>query len=133
MLLELWGIKEKKNKNAATTTTVTGAASKAALAIVCCLLMMTVEATPTNHRSGSLELDSNMLNVMMTLLMLLGFLMVYEGLKWLVLETYREWTPGARERKIRRIGEAEGRYVASDSARTPTARTYGDLYQFKGH
>ncbi|CAE7814357.1 unnamed protein product [Symbiodinium microadriaticum] len=125
MLLELWGIKEKKNKNAATTTTVTGAASKAALAIVCCLLMMTVEATPTNHRSGSLELDSNMLNVMMTLLMLLGFLMVYEGLKWLVLETYREWTPGARERKIRRLEklrDATSRAIQQElQRREPTA------------
>ena len=39
----------------------------------------------------------------MVLLMTLGALLLWETLKWVVVEAYHEWTPGASSRKIRRL------------------------------
>ncbi|CAE7302454.1 unnamed protein product, partial [Symbiodinium microadriaticum] len=41
--------------------------------------------------------------VMMLMLMILGGLMLWEALRWVLIEAYNEWTPGASERKLRRL------------------------------
>ena len=44
-----------------------------------------------------------MAGIFMALLMILGSLVLWEALKWGVVEVYREWTPGASARKLKRL------------------------------
>ena len=51
------------------------------VAMVCCLMMLTVEArgsTPTR----TIEVDWDLAAVFMGLMMIMGALMFYEGIKW---------------------------------------------------
>ena len=35
--------------------------------------------------------------------MVLGVLMIWEGVRWLLIEVINEWTPGSQQRKLRRL------------------------------
>ena len=61
--------------------------------MVCCLMMLTVEArdaTPTR----TIEVDWDLAAVFMGLMMIMGALMFYEGIKWGLFEIYYQYTPG---------------------------------------
>ena len=102
-LLRLWGIGEYGTTS---TTPVASrlslSSSRITLALVCCLLIMNVEAS-AGESSPGVSLDSDMVSVAMVLVMILGLVMVWEGLKWLVMEINYEWTPGASRRRLRRL------------------------------
>ena len=63
---------------------------------------MNVEASSGEPSSG-VSLGSDMMGAAMMLVMILGMVMVWEGLKWLVMEINYEWTPGASRRRLRRL------------------------------
>ena len=63
---------------------------------------MNVEASSGESSSG-VSLDSDMMGAAMMLVMILGMVMVWEGLKWLVMEINYEWTPGSSRRRPRRL------------------------------
>ena len=71
------------------------------MALVCCLMMLTVEATETATRP--IQVDMDLVGISMGLLMILGCLVIWEGIKWLVMEVGREYLPGASARKLRRL------------------------------
>ncbi|CAE7227151.1 unnamed protein product, partial [Symbiodinium sp. CCMP2456] len=50
-----------------------------------------------------IQFDWDMAGMLMVLLMLLGALMVWEGIRWSILELYHEWMPGASKRKLKRL------------------------------
>ena len=63
----------------------------------------------------------------MMLVMILGMVMVWEGLKWLVMEINYEWTPGSsrrRPRRLEKLREATTRAIQDElerrAAATPT-------------
>ena len=44
-----------------------------------------------------------MAGIFMLLLMALGALMIWEAIRWSIIEAYFEWTPGASKRKLQRL------------------------------
>ena len=102
-LLQLWGLQPRgQQKVKVCATSPSSATTRMLVALVCCLMMMVVESRPTST-SGSLELDWDMMGMFMGLLMILGGLVLYETAKWGAIQFYREWTPGASARKLRRL------------------------------
>ena len=104
-LLQLWRVGEPS-----TTTTTTpsrsSVSSRALVAVICCLLMVSVKATddpvlPPRH--PGVQLDWDLAGVMMLLLMGLGALMVWEVVRWFILDVASDWVPGGRTRKLRRL------------------------------
>ena len=75
------------------------------VALICCLLMVSVQARDDEGsgqvRSPGLQVDWDTAALLMILLMVLGALMLWEGLKWAIVEVYHEWTPGESSRKIK--------------------------------
>ena len=65
-------------------------------------MMLAVEAEDPQH-DRSIRVDWDMAGIFMALLMILGSLVLWEALKWGVVEVYREWTPGASARKLKRL------------------------------
>ena len=100
-LLTLWGIREPGSR---TTTvraqTVSTTAARALVAMICCIMMVTVEA---QEGARDIQIDWDVAGICMVLLMILGALMLWEGLKWGLLIVYQEWAPGASARKLRRL------------------------------
>ena len=126
-LLRLWGIGEYPNTSSTPLASrLSLTSSRITLALVCCLLIMNVEASSGESSSG-VSLDSDMMGAAMMLVMILGMVMVWEGLKWLVMEINYEWTPGASRRRLRRLEklrEATTRAIQDElerrAAATPT-------------
>jgi len=80
--------------------------SRMLVAMVCCLLVVSARATeqnPHDQRGQGIQFDWDMAGMLMVLLMLLGALMVWEGIRWSILELYHEWMPGASKRKLKRL------------------------------
>ena len=104
-LLQLWRVGEP-SRTASATESRTSISSRALVAVICCLLMVSVRATetPTSLPSSpGVQLDWDMAGAMMLMLMVLGGLMIWEAVRWMLIEAYNEWTPGAGERKLRRL------------------------------
>ena len=104
-LLQRWGIGEKVRGQVHAVST-TRVSSRMLVALVCCLLMVSAQATEdqasTVRRSG-VQLDWDMVGIMMILFMVLGALMIWEAIRWFVLDVASEWVPGASKRKLRRL------------------------------
>ena len=105
-LLALWGVGQegetrKKSRPSQASLHVT----RAMVAMLCCLMVLGVES---REEEGSqppmrLQLDWDLVGVFLAMLTLLGAVMIYEALRWGVVEFYREYTPGAAERKVKRL------------------------------
>ena len=68
------------------------------------LVAQAISSAPFEVQASSgVSLDSDMMSAAMMLVMILGMVMVWEGLKWLVMEINYEWTPGASRRRLRRL------------------------------
>ena len=65
-------------------------------------IKMNVEARGDDVPQG-VRLDYDLLTVAMVFVMILGLVMVWEGLKWLVMEINYQWTPGSSRRRLRRL------------------------------
>ena len=106
LLLGLWGVRDRGQGTTSTTTTAQ-ASAKMMVASICCLLMISVQAREGEEtgqeRPPGLQVDWDNAGLFMILLMVLGALMLWEGLKWVIVEAYQEWTPGASSRKIKRL------------------------------
>ena len=104
-LLQLWRVGEPSNIAPALQSR-SSVSSKALVAVICCLLMVTVRAaedSPSPPPHPGVQLDWDLAGVMMLMLMVLGGLMVWEAVRWLLIEAYNEWTPGARGRRLKRL------------------------------
>ena len=106
-LLQLWKIGEPPSQDPkCQVSRMSMSTSRITVALVCCLLMMTVEASENPSQSTTntgVKIDADMLTVFMMMVMLLGLIMMWEGIKWIFWELMLEWTPGSRSRKLRRL------------------------------
>ena len=90
-------------------------------------MMLTVEAresTPTR----TIEVDWDLAAVFMGLMMIMGALMFYEGIKWGLFEIYYQHTPGAssrRLRRLRRLREATAAAIERELERTANGMSAG--------
>ncbi|OLQ05641.1 Retrovirus-related Pol polyprotein from transposon TNT 1-94 [Symbiodinium microadriaticum] len=102
-LLWWWNIGERGKTTTSTTTSAMKVSARSLLALVCCLLIVSAKSTRDSHqpRGSGLQVDWDTAGVLMVLLMVLGTLMVWEGLRWLLIEVVNEWTPGSQQRKLR--------------------------------
>ena len=107
-LLRLWGIGTHEPSRS-TTRTIPASTSRMMVALLCCLLMVSVQAAESDqsgnsqaHSSG-IQLDYDSVGILMILLMILGAMMIWEGLRWVLIEAVTSWTPGASQRKLRRL------------------------------
>ena len=101
-LLHLWGLEDSTRPTSTASSTSSTSATRMLVAMVCCLMMLTVEAresTPTR----TIEVDWDLAAVFMGLMMIMGALMFYEGIKWGLFEIYYQYTPGASSRRLRRL------------------------------
>ncbi|CAE7233290.1 RE1 [Symbiodinium sp. CCMP2592] len=104
-LLSLWSIGEQVLKMASTMARLQSS-SRVTVALVCCLLIVSVQATDdgqTPVRGSGLQVDRDLVGSFMVGLMVLGALLLWEGLKWLCQEVYNEYTPGASARKLKKL------------------------------
>ena len=100
-LLQLWGVGSGQRATASSTSTRPSA--RILVALICCLLMVSVQATEQEAANRALQLDHDSVGVLMILLMVLGALMIWEGIRWVLIELATTWTPGASARKLRRL------------------------------
>ena len=104
-LLQWWNIGERHRKQGPMVST-SKVSSRLLVALVCCLLMISAQATDDQasavRRSG-VQLDWDLVGIMMILLMILGALMIWEAVRWFVLDVASQWVPGASQRKLRRL------------------------------
>ncbi|CAE7219055.1 GIP [Symbiodinium sp. CCMP2592] len=97
-LLQLLGITDgQTTQPTARSTTSTTAMTRILVAMVCCMLVLTVEARP-QAVGRTIEVDWDMVAIFMGLLMVLGGLILYEAVRWGVVEAYYKYLPGHRER-----------------------------------
>ncbi|CAE7229830.1 RE1, partial [Symbiodinium sp. CCMP2456] len=105
-LLTLWGVGGDDRAPAPAVAVVNGR-SRLTVALVCCLLVLSVQASEdtssSSSRGSGIQVDSDLIGVMMLSLMGLGALLIWEGLKWMCLELYHEYTPGASKRKLKKL------------------------------
>ena len=79
-----------------------GAVSERMLvALICCLMVTTATGQP--EREVRISIDWDMAGIRMVLLMVLGALVVWEGIKWGCVQIYHEYLPGSTQRKLRRL------------------------------
>ncbi|CAE7305023.1 unnamed protein product [Symbiodinium microadriaticum] len=123
-LLELWGVGEVidgEGKSKEVNTKAQVPAAKMLVAMLCCMMFLGTEARDLNDDPGP-QIDYDMAGILVILLVILGGLIVYEVVKWVCLEFYREWTPGASKRKLRRL----------EKLRDATARAIHDELERQG-
>ena len=104
-LLQLWGVGQRAEEHRPTVA-VTQGRSRMTVALVCCLLLLTVQAAeePTSpYRGGGIQVDGDLVGTFMLVLMGLGALLIWEGLKWLCDELYHVYTPGASKRRLKKL------------------------------
>ena len=101
-LMRLWLMHDGTTSSRPSTTTPSMMATRVLVATVCCILMLGVEAGGDDPQR-SIEVDRGLLEIFMTTLMVLGAVVLWEVVKWLSIEFYREYTPGASARKLRRL------------------------------
>ncbi|CAE7275253.1 unnamed protein product [Symbiodinium sp. CCMP2592] len=101
-LMGLWGMEEPQGApRVAVSMPLPRPSTKVIMALVYCILMLTVEAR--DPVSVPMQVDADLLGISMVLLMILGGLVIWEGLKWIVAELSQEWLPGASQRKLRKL------------------------------
>ena len=64
---------------------------------------MVTTATGQPEREVRISIDWDMAGIRMVLLMVLGALVVWEGIKWGCVQIYHEYLPGSTQRKLRRL------------------------------
>ena len=104
-LLSLWNVKDQALRMTPAISATQGN-SRLTVALVCCLLIVSVQAAesdPQLPQGAGLQVDRDLIGTFMMGLMLLGALLLWEGLKWLCFEVYNEYTPGASARKLRKL------------------------------
>ncbi|CAE7365496.1 unnamed protein product [Symbiodinium microadriaticum] len=77
----------------------------------------------------AIPLDYDMAGMCMILLMVLGAMMIWEGLRWLLIEAVTEWTPGSQKRKLRRLRrlqQATTEAIEKELERLQQAGGHGD-------
>ena len=79
-----------------------GVSEKMLVALVCCL-MITMASGHPDREVTRIPVDWDMAGVCMILLMILGALVIWEGVKWGCWQVYHEYLPGATQRKLRRL------------------------------
>ena len=118
-LARLWGLGPREpEEEDGPTTQVALQASRASfrqdqaarvmtVMLWCMMVVRTGSRNVDDHEepqpSRSLELDSDMASMLVLLLVIGGILAAWEVLKWLGYELVITWTPGAKERKMRRL------------------------------
>ena len=134
----LWGVEDRGGRPAISRLGLASRPSaKVIMALVCCLMMLTVEATETATRP--IQVDMDLVGISMGLLMILGCLVIWEGIKWLVMEVGREYLPGASARKLRRLKrlrdattqaiERELERISDEGGRPSTTRSANERRQ----
>ena len=102
-LLRLWSlVGEGLHEKEAAISSKGGVSQKKLVALLCCL-MITMASGQPDREVVRIPIDWDMAGVCMILLMILGALMVWEGLKWGCVQIYHEYLPGATQRKLRRL------------------------------
>ena len=99
-LLRLWNLVGDGLE--AATSSRGGVSKKMLVALLCCL-MITMASGQPEREVARILIDWDMAGVCMILLMILGALVVWEGLKWGCVQIYHEYLPGATKRKLRRL------------------------------
>ena len=117
-LLELWGVGEHTSPPT-TRRSAPEVSSRVLVAVICCLLMVSVQATGpeqtqgrTGH-GGGIQVDQDAAGFLMIMLMLLGMMLIWEGIRWLAIEFCNEWTPGANARRLRRLQKLQAATTAA--------------------
>ena len=102
-LLQLWGVGQNQRQVSTATTSRTSA--RMLVALVCCLLVVSVRAAEREPESPNrgIQLDYDSVGILMVLLMVLGALMIWEGIRWTLIEVVSTWSPGGSQRKLRRL------------------------------
>ena len=124
-LLELWGVGEVVESEGTSKEVTAKAqipAAKMLVAMLCCVMFLGTEARGIDDNPGP-QIDYDMVGILVVLLLILGGLIVYEVMKWVCLEFYREWTPGASRRKLRRL----------EKLRDATTRAIREELERQGH
>ena len=104
-LLQLWGIGQQAEEQRPTVA-VTQGRSRMTVALLCCLLILSVQAaeeSSTASRGTGIQVDNDLVGSFMLVLMGLGALLIWEGLKWLCDERYHVYTPGASKRRLKKL------------------------------
>ena len=71
------------------------------MALICCLMVTTATGQP--EREVRIPIDWDMAGICMLLLMVLGALVIWEGIKWGCVQIYQEYLPGSTQRRLRRL------------------------------
>eukprot|EP00439_Symbiodinium_sp_Y106_P003580 s4711_g1.t1 len=80
--------------------------SRMMVALVCCLLVLSAQAsgeTSAVPGGAGVQVDRDLVGTFMLGLMLLGGLLLWEGVKWMGDMLYHEYIPGASKRKLRKL------------------------------
>ena len=104
-LLQWWNMGNQRRATTPTASSAVTVSARSLLALICCLLIVSARGTRGNeqHRGSGLQVDWDTAGLLMVLLMVLGVLMIWEGVRWLLIEAVNEWTPGSQQRKLRRL------------------------------
>ena len=84
-------------------------AAKILVATICCLLVLTTEArtpataTEEEAEKKGIQLDWDMIGWLLVFLAIIGGLVVWEGLKWVIVSATSRWIPGSSERRLRKL------------------------------
>ena len=103
-LLDLWGVRGYEERQVQRVTTPMVSA-RAVVALLCCLMMVSVQAAEDSQlpsRGSSVQVDWDTAGLLMILLML-GALVLWEAIRWSVIEIYHEYLPGASARKLNSV------------------------------
>eukprot|EP00439_Symbiodinium_sp_Y106_P029222 s9476_g3.t1 len=104
-LLALWGVRGGDPEPPPAVAIVQGK-SRMMVALVCCLLILSVQAsgeTSANPGGAGVQVDRDLVGTFMLGLMLLGGLLLWEGVKWMGDMLYHEYIPGASKRKLKKL------------------------------
>ena len=101
-LMRLWLMHDGVTPSRPSVTSSSMMATRVLVATVCCILMLGVEARESEP-GRSIEVDRGLVEIFMTMLMVLGAVVLWEVVKWLSVEFYHEYSPGASARKLRRL------------------------------
>eukprot|EP00439_Symbiodinium_sp_Y106_P005509 s2740_g1.t1 len=104
-LLALWGVRGGDPDPPPAVAIVQGK-SRMMVALVCCLLILSVQAsgeTSASPGGAGVQVDRDLVGTFMLGLMLLGGLLLWEGVKWMGDMLYHEYIPGASKRKLRKL------------------------------
>ncbi|CAE6952631.1 Papst2 [Symbiodinium sp. CCMP2592] len=104
---------------------------KMLVATICCLMATMASGQP--DREPRISIDWDMAGIFMVLLMVLGGLVNWEGLKWLVAELSQEWLPGASKRKLRKLKKLRTPDFYDEWVYESKEDTYCAAIYYEGH